>query len=202
MRPIHRRYQREFLPAMLAYAAVMLLIWPLAEHRHGGAAKIVLALVPMLPLGLAVRAMVRLVLGADELEQRLHLVALAVSSVVVGMVSMTLGFLAAAGALALPGAALVWVFPAQCLSYGLARKWAGRRYGEHWSADEDGCGALTPRRLLVAALAIDAAAWLARSRLDDWQFGFLLGLGGSLAAWGLVWLLARRRAAHQGRTGA
>ena len=105
-RSIHQRYQREFWPAMLAYVAIMFLLWPLLPKVHNELLKIGLALLPVVPVLFVTRAMVRLVLGSDELEQRIHLIGLAVSVTVVGILSLAGGFLAAAGVVRLDGATL------------------------------------------------------------------------------------------------
>jgi len=93
-RPIHQRYQREFWPAMAAYVAIMFLLWPLLPRVHNELLKIALALLPVLPVLFVVRSMVRLVLGSDELEQRIHLIGLAVSATVVSTLTLAGGFLA------------------------------------------------------------------------------------------------------------
>ncbi|WP_049621591.1 hypothetical protein [Frateuria defendens] len=191
---VYRRYQREFLPAMLAYAAVMLVLWPLTRRIEDTGLKALLALLPMLPLGLAIRAMVRLVMRTDELDQRIHLTALGVSSAVVGMACMSAGFLAAARVVAVPGTALLWVFPLQCLSYGLARWWAGRRYG--MAAMEEDCGVLTPPRVLLAAVVCAALSLALHRVLSDWQTGFLIGMAAAFLAWAAV-MLVRRRWRHR-----
>ena len=57
------------------------------------------------------------------------MVALGLATGAVAVLSLVGGFLCAAGVLALGGDILLWVFPALCVSYGLARAWLGRRYG-------------------------------------------------------------------------
>jgi hypothetical protein len=128
-RPLHQRYQREFWPAMAAYVAVMFLLWPLLPRVHSELLKIALALLPVLPVLFVVRAMVRLVLGSDELEQRIHLIGLAIAATVVSTLSLVGGFLAAAHVIKLDGSILLWVWPTLVLMYAAGRGWASRRYG-------------------------------------------------------------------------
>jgi hypothetical protein len=124
-----RRYLREFVPAIVVYALVVLFARPLVDHAPGTTARVLFALAPMVPTIFVVRAIVRRILAGDELERRICLQAMAISNLGVGLVSFTLAFLASAGVFKLDGAdALVWVFPSLLGSYGIARYWAGRRY--------------------------------------------------------------------------
>jgi hypothetical protein len=121
-RPADRRYMREFLPAMLIYMMVMLYLWPLQKGMPSGWLKTILVLSPMLPIGWAIVACVRYVLGGDEMERRQHLEAIAISASLISMVSMALGFLGAAKVLVLDGSlVLLFVYPAFCVVYGVAR---------------------------------------------------------------------------------
>lgn len=121
-RPADRRYMREFLPAMLTYMVVMLYLWPLQKGLPPGWLKTLLVLSPMLPIGWAILACVRYVLGGDEMERRQHLDAIAISASLISMVSMALGFLGAARVLVFDGGlALLFVYPAFCIVYGVVR---------------------------------------------------------------------------------
>jgi hypothetical protein len=128
-RPLYQRYRREFWPPMAAYIAVMLLLWPLLPRVHNEWLKIALAQLPVVPLLFAVRAMVRLAMGGDELEQRIHLIALAIAATVVSMLSLVGGFLAAAHLINLDGTILMWMWPTLVAVYSAARVWASHRYG-------------------------------------------------------------------------
>jgi hypothetical protein len=127
MRAEARRYAREFFPAMLAYVLILLLVWPLVDQVHGTAARVAIALLPVLPVAFLVRAMVRLILASDELERRLQLEAISIASLSVGLLTFSAGFLQAAGLLHLK-AGLMLVLPALFAAYGLAMWWARRRY--------------------------------------------------------------------------
>lgn len=132
MRQVDRRYLREFMPAMLAYVVVLLACsWllkaPLADA--GAPVRGLVALLPVLPIVLVLRAVVRLIRDSDELQRRIDLEAIAISALVVGMGYFTLGLLAAARVLVVPGqVALLWALPLLCLVYGLAKCLAQRRY--------------------------------------------------------------------------
>ena len=195
-RSIHQRYQREFWPAMAAYIAIMFLLWPLLPRVHDHALlEIALALLPVLPVLFVVRAMVRLVLGSDELEQRIHLIGLAVAATVVSTLSLAGGFPAAAGVVKLDGAILIWIWPALVVVYAVGRGWASRRYGGGDVLCNDGVALYW--RLLLVALVIAAIAGLGRHQLGDYQLGMLCGMSAGLAAWGLVLAIVKwRRGGH------
>jgi hypothetical protein len=128
MRATDKRYLREFLPAMLAYTIVMLTVWPLVRTTDDRMLRALIAMVPVIPIAFVIRAITRQVLSADEMMQRLHLEALAISAGVVAVASLVGGFLAAADVIALNGSILLWVFPALGGTFGLARGLANRRY--------------------------------------------------------------------------
>lgn len=128
MRAVEKRYLREFLPAMAAYTVIMLTVWPLVRTTDDRLMRTLIALAPVIPVLFAVRAIIRQILGSDEMMQRLHLEALAISAGIVAVVSLTGGFLAAAQVIDLDGSILLWVFPALAGTFGLARVIATRRY--------------------------------------------------------------------------
>lgn len=188
-RPHYQRYQREFWPPMIAYIAIMFLLWPLLPKVHHVWLEVALALLPVVPVLFVVRAMVHLVLGSDELEQRIHLIGLAVAATVVSTVSLAGGFLAAAGIIKLDGVILIWVWPALVVIYAMGRGWARRRYGGDW--DCDGEGLAKHWQLWIAAATFGLIALMGWSRLDDWQRGMLCGMSMSLAMSALVLMLRR-----------
>ncbi len=127
MRGVSLRYLREFLPAIAAYVIIVVTVLPLAEHVDAVALKVVLALLPVVPIGFVMRAMVRFLMGCDELERQQQLQAISIAALTVGMASFAVGFLQAAGLLVLQ-APLIWILPAMIAIYGLAMFWVRRRY--------------------------------------------------------------------------
>lgn len=127
-----QRYRTSLWVLMSVYVALMLLVWPQVRGPHDLVVKMALALAPTLPVIGVIGLMMWRVLHADELEQRLHMIALSIASGVVAAASLVGGFLGAAGVLT-RGDLLIWVFPALCVVYGLARWLVARRYGA------DGC---------------------------------------------------------------
>lgn len=127
MRPSQRRYLREFFPAMLAYLVLVFAFKPLLGLVDATALRIVIALLPVLPIVFVVRAMVRKLLDGDELERRMQLEAVTIASISVGLLSFAAGFLGMAGVFEVQHAVLM-VLPALFLAYGAALWWVRRRY--------------------------------------------------------------------------
>jgi hypothetical protein len=123
------RYRIDVAVLMAFYVALMLLEWPHVRTVQGLGWKIALALMPVLPVAGTIWLMAARVMRSDELEQRVHMIALSLATGVVGVLSLVGGFLAAAGVVALGGDVLIWVYPALCLTYGIAHATLLRRYG-------------------------------------------------------------------------
>lgn len=127
---LRRRYARELLLSMGAYLLVLFAsIW-LLKRVDAPPLRVVLALAPVLPIGFAVRAMVRYVRDADEMQQRIELEAISIATAFVSMLYMTGGFLQSARLVQVPGdVAMIFVFPLVCFGYGIVKALVARRYG-------------------------------------------------------------------------
>ena len=188
-----RQYQRHTLLAMSVYVGFMLLAWPTVRTADGTALKVLLALVPVVPMLYVIGLMARRILDADELEQRTHLIALGAATAVVGALSLVGGFLAAAQVFKTDGAILIWVFPVMMLSYGITRWWVGRRYGMSLTCEEEH-GLPVAVRFVSASVVIAAIAWFGRPKLDDMALGVLCGMSASFLLASVVLALIRWRA--------
>lgn len=185
-----KAYRRRVWLAMTAYVGCMLLLWPQLREVSGTPLKVVLALLPVVPMLYLISLMWRRVRYSDELQQRTHLVALGVATMVVSSLSLGAGFLAAAHVLVLEGDILIWVFPVIMVSYDLTRWWVGRRYGVAGMCEE------TSRfpvylRLLLAAAVIALGAQAFRHQIDARNFHALLGMACVVAAAGVLAGLVR-----------
>ena len=196
-----KRYQAHVILTMLLYVAVMLLAWPLARSTASLPLKILLALLPVLPMLYVIGLMVRRVRDSDELQQRTHLIALGTSTAVVGVASLVGGFLAASGVVHLDGSILVWVFPLMLISYYAAQWWVARHYGNDLSCDGSDAGIPLRWRLLILAALMGLVAWFAYRRHDAFDIGMVIGIGVSAAFFALVrgFIYWRRRHAQPGR---
>lgn len=190
-----KRYEQHVMAAMLAYMAVLLVAFSLVRTATNVPLKAALALAPVLPVLWLIAVIWRRIRDSDELEQRVHLVALGVATAVTGAATLVGGFLAAGGVIRLDGDVLIWVFPLLIASYGAARSVVARRYGSGGACDEG--SALLPWYFAILAVAMaGAAAWAAwRHAGDGAVTAFIVAavvfLAGALRAW--------RRRAQAGR---
>lgn len=127
-----RRFNVYVMLLMAVYVALMLLVWPHVRDAGDVSWKVLLAVSPTVPVALVVWLMARRIVLADELEQRLHLVALGVATAVVGTASLIAGFLAMAKVWHGDGSELFWVFPLLCLVYGSTRLGLHRHVTGAW----------------------------------------------------------------------
>lgn len=120
-----------FIAALAYLITTWICVWLLKHSLLDApiALRVVVSLLPLVPIGLAVRAVVNLVRSGDELQRRIDLEALAIAAVLVGLGCLTLSFLLLAGLVEFSAReALVWVFPAHWIVYALARLHAQRHY--------------------------------------------------------------------------
>ncbi|WP_158882751.1 hypothetical protein [Rhodanobacter sp. L36] len=196
-----KRYEQHLMVAMSIYVAVMLLVWPLVAKVGSVPLKWLLALAPTLPMLYVIWLMAQRIRDSDELEQRMHLVALGVATAVVGVLSLMGGFLAASGVLAIDGRILIWVFPVMMASYGITRWRVARAYNSDMSCDGDS-GIPMHWRLAFVAAALGAVGIFALLRRDAFDAGMFAGMAGAFIALALAKLVAflrRRRDAESGR---
>lgn len=126
---LQRRYTREMLIGMGSYTALLFvsLLW--LRELEAPALRALVALLPVAPIALVLRAMVRFIRGVDELQQRIELEAICIAAALVSFAYMTGGFLQAARVIDVPAsAAMLWVFPLICGTYGVAKSLVARRY--------------------------------------------------------------------------
>ena len=126
---LRRRYTRELMLAMASYVMVLFVsIW-LLKRIEEPALRALVALAPLPPIALAMRAIVRYIRDVDEMQQRIELEAVCVATALVSLLYMAGGFLQAAKVIDVPAAAaMIWMFPLVCFTYGLAKVVVARRY--------------------------------------------------------------------------
>ena len=84
---------------------------------------------PVAPVVLVVRALIRYIRDADELQRQIELESVSLATALVSMLYLAGGFLQMAKVIDIPsGAAMFWVFPLVCLSYGLVKTVVARRF--------------------------------------------------------------------------
>ena len=126
---LRRRYLREFLPPMLAYVVAVMASVLLLKRVDEPALRALVALLPVPPVALAMRAIMRHIRDADELQRRIELEAVSIATALVSLLYLAGGFLQIARVIDIPsGQAMLWVFPLVCLVYGLVKIAVGRQY--------------------------------------------------------------------------
>src|SRR5690348_17166999 len=104
---------------------LLLYVLPLGAHMAASWVKTIVVLSPMLPVLFIAWGVAGYVNRCDELERRQHLEAAGFAVLVVGILAMSLGLLAAAKLVTVDGAlALLMVLPALAVSYGMTCTWS------------------------------------------------------------------------------
>ena len=126
---LRQRYLREFFPAMALYVfAVVVSVW-LLKRIDAPLLRAAVALLPMPAVAMVLRAMVRYIRDADELQRRIEVEALAIATAGISLAYFAAGLLQAAKVIAIPGsAALISLLPLVCPVYGLAKVAVSRSY--------------------------------------------------------------------------
>lgn len=126
---LRKRYTREVMLAMAGYVVLLMLSILLLKRVEDGLLRALIALLPVPPMMLVLRAMIRYIRDADELQQRIELEAVSFATAFISLLYLTGGFLQSAKVIDVPSnVAMIWVFPLVCLSYGLAKAVVARRY--------------------------------------------------------------------------
>lgn len=120
-----RRYTVRFIGAMAVYSALIVLMIPLVKRVDPLWAKALLALVPVVPIIVALSELLRFVASLDELERRIQFEAVATAAMLTCVLSFAWGMLEIAG---LPRLPVVMVTPLFCAVYGLAVWLATRKF--------------------------------------------------------------------------
>ena len=126
---LRRRYLREFVPAMVAYVLLLVVSILLLRYVEDHALRAVVALLPVVPVALTLRAIMRYIRDADELQRQIELEAVSLAAALVSLLYMAGGFLQLARVIDIPsGVAMIWVFPLLCGTYGLLKAVVARKY--------------------------------------------------------------------------
>lgn len=123
MRAVHKRYLREFFPAMAGYVVLILASVSWLKTLDGTLARTVVTLLPVIPIAFVIRAMIRVIRDQDELERRIDLEAIAIAGALGGFGFFSYGLLLNAKVLAAPepAAVAIWVFPILMGLFGITK---------------------------------------------------------------------------------
>lgn len=130
MREVHKRYLREFLPAMAGYVVLIGAFGVFAPRIVSVAGRVALALLPLLPILLAIRAMVRVLRDQDELERRIDLESFAIAAMATGFGFFSFGLVLTAdvGWQVHADVVAIWVMPCLFATFGIAKLLIAWRY--------------------------------------------------------------------------
>ena len=128
--PAGRRYIRALWPALIGYSlALFLSLWLLRRGIDPLPLRALVAVLPVLPLALMMRAALRYLREIDELQRRIETEAIGIASLLVALLYFAGGLLQKAKVVDLDAAmAMIWVFPLLCAAYGIAKMVLARRY--------------------------------------------------------------------------
>ena len=118
-------YRKRALLALALYAVVLVVSITIVGRFHHGWWRIPLAITPVLPCLLFVRAFVLLIESMDELQKRIILQALAFAFAGTVVLTLTYGFLENVG---IPHANWVWVWPLMGTLFIVGTLMAKRQY--------------------------------------------------------------------------
>lgn len=120
-----RTYMLHFSLAMALYALTVIgVIW-LVQQSAPAWWHTLLALMPTVPLVLALVALLRFLNRMDELQQRIQLNAIAFAAGATGLASFAYGFLESVG---WPHLSPIWILPLMSVLWGLALAVLNWRY--------------------------------------------------------------------------
>jgi len=120
-----RRYMFRFLAAMMVYSILIMITGRSIRLVDPTWAKVLLSLLPIIPIGVALSELLRFVASLDELQRRVQFEAVATAGVLTCMLSFAWGMLEMAG---LPKLPIVLVTPLFSASYGFGVWRASRKY--------------------------------------------------------------------------
>lgn len=124
--PVMRRYTKELIWSALIYAIVLIVsITALKRYDFPRVWQIVISILPAIPVGFVIFAMMRLLINSDELQQRIQLFATALSAALTGFITFSYGFLENVG---LPKFPTFLVFPMLVFIWGISLRYFEKRY--------------------------------------------------------------------------
>lgn len=125
-RAVGRRYVWQMLLLMALYVIILLVsIHALKTGRYSTLSTDLIAVTPAVPLFGVVAAVIKFMLGIDELQRQIHLEALAIAAGVTAALAITYSFLEGVG---LPHSQAWWAFVCVDATWALSLPFVSRRY--------------------------------------------------------------------------
>ena len=128
--PAGRRYLRALWPALIGYSLTLFAsIFLIKRGIESVPLRALVAVLPVLPIGMMMLAALRYLREIDELQRRIETESIGIASLLVALLYFAGGMLQKAQVIDLDAAmAMIWVFPLLCATYGIAKMVLTRRY--------------------------------------------------------------------------
>lgn len=124
-----KHYGREMALASLAYTVVLMgCVYAVRHSELPQWAAVMLAVAPVGPVLLMLRAYLMFLDRLDEFQRRVQFEAMLAAAGVVGFASFTYGFLESFAGFPTIEGALIWILPAMIGTWGIAQIFVRRRY--------------------------------------------------------------------------
>jgi hypothetical protein len=123
---IMRRYIRELLVSMSIYIVILIASISVLERIELPKVwQVIVTLLPAIPVAFVILVIMRLLIGSDELQQRIQLYATAFSAALTGFITFSYGFLENVG---FPKFSTFLVFPMLIAFWGISLGYFTRKY--------------------------------------------------------------------------
>lgn len=120
-----KRYLTEFGWSTAAYVIAVLVTISLINNMPNSPWRIPLAIVPVIPVIFMLIAFLRFLSNIDELQQRIHLLAISSAAGITGIITFTYGFLENIG---FPHLSSLWFLPMMIAIWGISTAFFSMRY--------------------------------------------------------------------------
>ena len=123
---VMKRYSKELAFASIAYVALLVSsIITLQRYELSKAVQVVITLLPAIPTGFVIIAIMRMLIASDELQQRIQLYAVSFSAALTGFITFSYGFLENVG---FPKFSTFLIFPMLVAFWGISLGYFSRKY--------------------------------------------------------------------------
>lgn len=123
---VAQRYLKQFLIPMTVYVFVLIASRTMLNYfEFSKLWQIVITLAPVVPITFAMIAFMRFLMDSDELQQRIHLLAIAFAALMTSLITFSYGFLELIG---LPKFPILFIFPMMVAIWGLSLIYFMRKY--------------------------------------------------------------------------
>lgn len=120
-----KEYYKEFGISMLLYVTAIFFSVYYLKSNPDSSIKVLITLLPVIPAIMCAIAVIRALKKLDELQQKIQILSLSVSFMIVGLATFSYGFLENIG---YPHIPYVWIFPFMIATWGISTRLISRQY--------------------------------------------------------------------------